>query len=64
MDIFAGSGTACLVAKKMGRNYIGLELNPEYVKMAEERVSKLITLDKWMKIDDETSVDNVDKWLE
>jgi len=63
MDIFAGSGTACLVAKKMGRNYIGLELNPEYVKMAEERVSKLTTIDNWMKTDAETSVDNVDKWL-
>lgn len=38
LDLFAGAGTTCLVAKKLGRNYIGIELNPEYVKMAERRI--------------------------
>jgi len=27
-----GSGTTGLVAQQLGRNYIGIELNPEYVK--------------------------------
>lgn len=63
MDIFAGSGTACLVAKRMGRNYIGLELNPEYVKMARERLSKLDTIDTWTKTETTTSVDDLDEWL-
>jgi len=40
MDIFCGAGTTCLVAKKLNRSYIGIELNPEYVKMAEERIKK------------------------
>lgn len=38
LDPFMGSGTTCAVAKKLGRNYIGIELNPEYVKLAERRI--------------------------
>jgi site-specific DNA-methyltransferase (adenine-specific)/modification methylase len=38
LDPFLGSGTTAVVAKKNKRNYIGIELNPEYIKMAEERV--------------------------
>ena len=38
LDPFSGSGTTCLVAKKLNRNYIGIELNPEYLEMAENRI--------------------------
>lgn len=38
MDIFMGSGTTGVVAKKLNRNYIGIELNNEYVKIAKERI--------------------------
>ena len=37
LDIFAGTGTSCYVAKEMGRRYIGIDLNPQYIKMAEEK---------------------------
>ena len=47
LDPFAGSGTTCLVAKKLGRHYIGIELNPEYVKMARRRVGYTQRLDKF-----------------
>ena len=40
-DPFLGSGTTAVVAKQHGRQYIGIELNPEYVQMAEQRVAKL-----------------------
>jgi len=40
LDPFCGAGTTALVAKELGRNYIGFELNREYVKMARERISK------------------------
>ncbi len=39
LDPFMGSGTTGLVAQKLGRQFVGLELNPEYVKMAERRLS-------------------------
>ncbi len=38
LDPFCGSGTTCVVAKKLNRNYVGIELNPEYIKMAEKRI--------------------------
>lgn len=38
LDPFAGSGTTWVVAARLGRRFVGCELNPEYVKMAHERV--------------------------
>ena len=39
LDMFMGSGTTALVALKNNRNYVGIELNPEYIKIAEKRLS-------------------------
>jgi site-specific DNA-methyltransferase (adenine-specific) len=39
MDIFCGSGTTCKVAKDLGLNFIGVELNPDFVKMSNERIA-------------------------
>ncbi len=41
LDPFIGSGTTAIVAKKLHRNYIGIELNPEYVKLAKNRIKNL-----------------------
>ena len=41
MDPFAGSGTTMMVAEENGREGIGIELNPEYVKLIEERLSQI-----------------------
>lgn len=38
LDPFFGAGTAGLVAQQNGRNWIGCELNPDYVPMAYERL--------------------------
>jgi len=38
LDPFFGAGTSGLVAKKWGRDFVGIELNPDYIKMAEERI--------------------------
>jgi len=39
LDPFMGSGTTALVAIKNLRKYIGCELNPEYIKIAEQRIA-------------------------
>jgi DNA modification methylase len=41
LDPFMGSGTTAAVAKKLGRKYAGVEINPEYVKMAEGRIEDI-----------------------
>jgi len=38
LDCFAGSGTTCLAAKTLDRKFIGIELDSEYQKIAQERV--------------------------
>jgi modification methylase len=38
LDPFAGTGTTCAVAKRMGRRFVGIDINERYVKIAEERV--------------------------
>lgn len=38
LDPFMGSGTTAVVAAKLNRNYIGFEIEPEYIKMATERL--------------------------
>lgn len=40
LDPFSGSGTTGVVAKRFGRSYIGLELNPDYVKLSEKRIGE------------------------
>lgn len=40
LDPFAGAGTTGVVAKKHGRDFIGIELNPEYRAMAIERIER------------------------
>ena len=38
LDPFMGSGTTAIVAKRLGRNYLGIELNKNYIKIAETRI--------------------------
>lgn len=41
MDPFMGSGTTGVVAKRNNRNFIGIELNPEYFDMASKRIEEV-----------------------
>lgn len=41
LDPFIGSGTTALVARRLGRRSIGIELNPEYAAMCADRLSTL-----------------------
>ncbi len=40
IDPFCGSGTTMVAAMKTGRNSIGIDIDPEYCKMTEERLRK------------------------
>jgi len=41
LDPFVGSGTTCLAAQKLGRRWIGIEINSEYVEIARRRIASL-----------------------
>lgn len=40
LDPFCGSGTTCLAAKILQRNFIGIDINPDYVKLANKRINQ------------------------
>mgnify|MGYP006921290385 CR=1 FL=1 len=41
LDPFFGAGTTGMVAKELGREFIGIELNPKYCEMAERRIAQV-----------------------
>jgi DNA modification methylase len=48
LDPFFGAGTTGLVAKKLGRRFIGIELNEAYIGMAQKRIAAVpARLDRW-----------------
>ena len=44
LDPFFGTGTTGAVAKKLGRRFIGIERDKDYVKAAEERINRIVPL--------------------
>jgi DNA modification methylase len=44
LDPFMGAGTTGLVARKLNRNYVGIELNPTYTEIAQRRIQSEIGL--------------------
>lgn len=44
LDPFMGAGTTALVARKLNRKYLGFEINPDYLKIAEKRLSNELGL--------------------
>ena len=45
LDPFFGSGTTGAVAKRLGRHYLGIERDPSYVKVAQNRIAAITPLD-------------------
>ena len=44
LDPFAGAGTVGVVVEKTGRRFVGIELNPKYVEMANRRIANVAPL--------------------
>ena len=40
LDPFLGSGTTAVVAQRLKRNYIGIEIHPDYVEYAKKRIEE------------------------
>ena len=49
LDPFSGSGTTCCVAKRLGRKYIGFELNEKYYKLSLGRLDRTLVDNNWIK---------------
>ena len=42
IDPFMGSGSTAIKAMELNRNYVGIELNPEYIEIANSRIKEII----------------------
>ena len=42
LDCFSGSGTTCVAAKELDRQFIGIEINPEYHKISIDRLNGIL----------------------
>jgi len=42
VDPFLGSGTSAVVARRLGRRFAGVDINPEYVRLAMKRLSRTL----------------------
>jgi DNA modification methylase len=40
LDPFMGSGTVAVVAERHGRDWLGIELNPEYIALTQQRLAR------------------------
>jgi len=55
LDSWMGSGTTATVAKKLGRHYLGYELDPVYAKLADGRVSGVSMVEATPEYKDKTA---------
>ena len=42
LDCFSGSGTTCAAAKELERQFIGIEIDPEYHKISIDRLNGIL----------------------
>ena len=51
LDPFNGGGTTVAVAKRQGREYVGIDMNENSIRLTEDRLSKIVSyerLHKWI----------------
>lgn len=60
LDPFMGSGTTAVVAKEIGRRYIGIELNPKYIEMAKKRIAKYTVIHNYVSETDQDKNELID----
>ncbi len=55
-DFFLGSGTTCVGAKELGRNYIGFEIDKDYFNIAQDRLNGITQIDRKQKDKGQTDI--------
>ena len=58
LDPFAGAGTTCLVAKRHGRRFVGIDLNEEYVAMAQKRLGLTVDNPEYVRDDADAGLED------
>ena len=58
LDPFAGAGTTALVAKNHGRRFVGIDLNEEYVAMAQKRLGLTVDNPEYVREDADTGLED------
>jgi len=61
LDCFMGSGTTAVACKELNRNFVGFEINPEYVKIANQRLMFKTVGEFTSPIGDSTDVEALNK---
>ncbi len=59
LDPFVGVGTTCIAAILSGRHFIGIDINPEYVRKAEQRIRNLL---EQQTLSGELHLESLDKY--
>lgn len=57
LDPFTGSGTTCMVARQLGRRFVGMDLNEEYVAMAQKRIGMPVSNPEHVRDEGQSGVD-------
>jgi DNA modification methylase len=55
LDPFAGTGTVGVAALKHGRSFLGIDLNPEYIVMAEHRIGRIPPTQQTLTLNEKAS---------
>lgn len=61
LDPFAGAGTTCLVGKNLKRQFVGVDINPEYVAIAQKRVGVDVDYPEELVDDTQTTLNGFDE---
>ena len=61
LDPFIGSGTTAIASEMFGRRWIGFELNPEYIKIAEKRLAEYKKQKEFFDIEDYKNLKTLQK---
>jgi DNA modification methylase len=57
-DFFLGSGTTCIAAKELNRQYIGFEIDEKYYNIALDRLNGMTQIDRKIKDTGQLSIDD------